>query len=480
MIVTVAFDIKNYVEVMEGWPIEIGNMTFFLEREENIVRKVCISYSNVGIENAPNIIPRTESGGNPTITISSGGYATKAIKHIMNWQAVVSGVQIFDLDFDNYELRFHPQSMDEEKKIHLKSFRGNSKKALNSSCDFEQIGRAFCVDAINDSRIESSSHYREGRIAFEAGRYVDSYNNMFLFLETRYCDGKTKTNQQIELLSNEKIFRDSLTREIKEFRSQNKLQFKHLANIFDETVDIKTKIKTIVELRGKLRHHSLKSPHRWDPNRQNEYESPARFLGAVVGDIVIAESLKDIYAPGAVTKFREISVSTGFETKIEVQSHRLEKQPSLALDMSYPTTVISSQICLVAVRHAIAACAKDGQLNDTVRLDATQIKTDLELFTAELATWAYTPARSIETEEPIGSIRCSFEHYQAGVVVKNAFSFPIEENHINITYAWELLKYCYSWIEQKDPTTRILSLKLFLNKGKRPILEYKVGALVKN
>ena len=116
------------------------------------------------------------------------------------------------------------------------------------------------------------------------------------------------------------------------------------------------KIRALVLLRGKLRHHSLKSPQRWDPNKQNEYEGAARFLGSVVGDIVIKESLDDIYGPAALQSFREISVSTGHETKIKVNTHRLNKERMLALDMSYPTTVLSSKLCLSALRNALQAC----------------------------------------------------------------------------------------------------------------------------
>ena len=210
-------------------------------------------------------------------------------------------------------------------------------------CDFEQIGRAFCVGPISDDRIESTSHFREGRIAFEAGRYVDAYNNMFLFLETRYCDGKTSTAQQVELLSKEQKFCESLERTAIEFAKRSRVSRKGKLDIFGPDDGVREKIKILVNLRGKLRHHSLKSPHRWDPNKQNEYEGAAGFLGAVVGNIVISESLEDIYAPTTLEKFREISVRTGYETKIKLLTYRLEKKRTLALDMSYPTTFVCNR-----------------------------------------------------------------------------------------------------------------------------------------
>jgi len=478
MKVIIAFEVKNYVEVMESWPINIGNTTFFLERDGDVVKKVCLSYANVGIENAPTVTNSPEIGERAKINISCGGYSMLAIQQILSWQAVVSGVQVFDLDLDNYELRFQPESIDEQKKIPIKSFRRSRNDSLNSACDFEQIGRAFCVGRIDDSRIESVSHYREGRLAYEAGRYIDSYNNMYLFLESRYCDGKTKTAQQVELLSSNKVVCESLEDTISDMRALDIATSNHLQGVFENKVNIRESIRTLVLLRGKLRHHSLKSPQRWDPNKQNEYEMPARFLGAVVGHIAISESLDEIYAPEPVKKFKDISFNAGFKTEIKVGTIRLESKPSLLLSLNYPTIFMSSQVCLHAARKSIAACDKDSQLSDTVKLEAIHGQTELEVFILELGLWAYTQSRTISAATTSNHILCSFEHFYSSAVVKHEFTFPMEEKQINIAYAWRLLIDCFDWVEKKEPTTRILSLKCFLNSKPRPIVSYRVGAQI--
>jgi hypothetical protein len=480
MKISVLFDVKNFVEVMESWPITHGDMSFFLERKNNVVKKVGITFSNISMDQAPTIKPAASEKDAPVISIQGGAYAQIAIMQILNWQAVVSGQQIFDLDFDDYELRFHAETLEEKSQIHVSSYRGSNRQRLNLACDFEQIGRAFCVGSIATSRIESTAHYREGRLAFEAGRYIDTYNNMFLFLETRYCDGKTKTAQQVQYLSECNVFLESLKNSISKLAHLPISKSKHLMLVFDPNVAIKDKIKTIVRLRGKLRHHSLKSPHRWDPNKQNEYEEPARFISSVVADIVIKESLSDIYAPDALKKFRDISVTTGYESKIEVTTHRLEHKPSLALKMSYPTTLISTKICLTTFRNGLEACEKNGQMGDTFRLDAVHGSNDLELFEAELDIWVFSESPILEKKNTDDTMRCRFEHLSSGVVMKHEFEFPIQVAKININYAWSLLRYCFDHIEKKDITTRVLSLKLFLGKRKRPVATYRVGAQVKN
>ncbi len=356
MIITFAFDVRNYVEVMEGWPLKRGNMTFFLEREGNILRRVCLSFSGVSTEHAPIFIAPSNENGRGTLKTSDGGYAALARKRIMSWQAIVSGFQIVDLDYDSFEMRFRAESVEEEPLIHLKSIKSGYDQALNYSCDFEQFGRAFCADPIPDHQIESTSHYREGRLAFEAGRYVDAYNNMFLFLETRYCDGKTRTVQQVELLSQNTELCSCIENIAAELTIANKAHKDENLDLFNSCATVRDKIKELVLLRGKLRHHSLKSPNRWDPNQQDKHKGEARFLVAVVHDIVIKESLEEIYAPNPLEEFRKQSVSSGNEISVKLTTFRVKSEPTLELNISYPTTVFSSLLCVRTVMRAMEEC----------------------------------------------------------------------------------------------------------------------------
>lgn len=480
MIVTVAFEVNNHVNVMESWPIKIDNMTFFLEREDSSLKKVCLSFSGVSTEHAPSITQTSDEKFSAIIKTKGDDYAASARKHIMNWQSVISGIQIVDLDYDSYEMRFHPENNEEEARIQLKSFRSSYDQALDSTCDFEQLGRAFCVETISDERIESTSHYREGRIAFEAGRYIDAYNNMFLFLETRYCDGKTKTVQQVDLLSKQPQLCRIIEENISTGAFSKEASKREKFDLFHPEDSILDKIKSLVHLRGKLRHHSLKSPLRWDPNKQDEYKGAARFLSLVVHDIVAKESIGDIYAPAALEKFRELSVSMGFETKIRLTTQRLNNDKEIALDVSYPTTVVSSRLCLAAFRNGIEACEKNKQLADTVRFEAIHTRSGLELFSLEFGVWAYTETRSAEFKHTIESIRCSFEHFRNEMIMRSEFFIPFHDQKFIILDVWNLLRRSFDHVERKDPTTRILNLKLFPNGSTKAIVAYRVGAQVKN
>lgn len=479
MIISFCFEVRNYVEVMEGWPLKRDQMTFFLEREGNVLKRVCLSFSGVSIDFAPTFNAPSDTNETASLKTIDGGYAALARKSILNWQAVVSGIQIVDLDYDNFEMRFHAENSEEESRIHLKSIKSSYDQALNSSCDFEQFGRAFCAKPIPDHRMESTSHYREGRLAFQAGRYVDAYNNMFLFLETRYCDGKTKTTQQIELLQKNLELCSYIERNAAELTKTNQVRRGENLSLFDTCASIRDKIKALVLLRGNLRHHSLKSPNRWDPNQQDEHKGAARFLVAVVHDIVIKESLEDLYSPASLEEFRKQSISSGNEIRIKLTTHRLNDEPSLELNMSYPTTVVSSLLCVNTVRQAMKECKKTGQLSDTVRFEAIHSGRDLELFAIEFDVWAYTAERKVEPRMPIEFIRCKFERFRTGSITSHQFSIPCRTNRLSILDVWNLLAVSFDHVEREDPTTRVMSLKLFIGDRRKSIVSYRLGALAR-
>ena len=132
------------------------------------------------------------------------------------------------------------------------------------------------------------------------------------------------------------------------------------------------------------------------------------------------------------------------------------------------------------IRRFKKACEKEGQLADTVRFEATHSKADVELFSLDFGVWAYTQTRAIEIEKPIGSVRCSFEHSRAGIIMRNEFSLPVPGHKLTISDVWKLLGFSFDHIEHRDPTTRIMRLNLLLNDTTKTIVGYHVGATVKN
>lgn len=79
------------------------------------------------------------------------------------------------------------------------------------------------------------------------------------------------------------------------FGSQNQGDPK-LQRVYDKKLDYFNRFKALVELRGKLRHHSLKHKQRWNPNNHKPYEQAALFLGALVGGQILEEGISSLYS----------------------------------------------------------------------------------------------------------------------------------------------------------------------------------------
>ena len=55
MIVTFSFEIRNFVEVIEDWPIQKDDVIFAIKRDGDIAKRVVISYTGIDIKYAPTI-----------------------------------------------------------------------------------------------------------------------------------------------------------------------------------------------------------------------------------------------------------------------------------------------------------------------------------------------------------------------------------------------------------------------------------------
>ncbi|WP_296642547.1 hypothetical protein, partial [Roseinatronobacter sp.] len=72
-----------------------------------------------------------------------------------------------------------------------------------------------------------------------------------------------------------------------------------------------------------------------------------------------------------------------------------------------------------------------------------------------------------------------FERFRASLVTRHQFSIPCQGDRLSILDVWKLLKRSFDHIEHRDPTTRIMSLKLFINNGTQAIVSYRVGAVAR-
>jgi hypothetical protein len=286
LIVIVRFPIQNTVRIDDPWPIKVGSKTFFMNVENGSATAVGVRFTGVPTDAAPKFERLKDGPVKARIVDPGDRFALAAEYDLRAWQTLLMAYILVDIDFDSPKTEFKPETQDEEGLINIHSF--STKKFemhRRGTEEFALYGRAFLALDLGRPLIELMSLYRDALKALFAGRYIDAYNNFYLFLETQFCRGRTATNQaSTELVKNTEFMSalHTVVGRTADDESFKKLRFKSLEKWKD---DPRSLVKEIVELRGLLRHHSLNSPHRWDPNRQENYEIEARFLSIVAYEI---------------------------------------------------------------------------------------------------------------------------------------------------------------------------------------------------
>ena len=117
-------------------------------------------------------------------------------------------------------------------------------------------------------------------------------------------------------------------------------------------------VKEIVELRGALRHHSLKHPNRWDPNKQEDYGVEASFLGSVCMGVAFPFTTEKLWDSFYVEQFVEqakrsnCAVELAVTITVRVGDQAEEKHvnmtfPQMRLDAPLAKTVLMKVMELV-------------------------------------------------------------------------------------------------------------------------------------
>ncbi|MEH2529421.1 hypothetical protein V1277_004202 [Bradyrhizobium sp. AZCC 1588] len=302
------------MRISEVWPIKARHK-YFIERREGVVSHVGVIFDAVPIDEAPTFFKTSESISKGTISLK-GNRVQEAVQGVRAWQSLLAAYVIIDVDFDNISQEFKPETDAERERIHILSFSSN-KNDPNAKImhDFSIFGRAFLAIDRGVDLIEPMAFFIEGRKALAADRVIDSYNYFFLFLESRF---KLKHQNRLaaEQLVERREFREAVGSILDDAMSCNLAKGTKLA--LDKWKDDQGAVALeIVELRGRLRHHSIGNPNRWNPNEQQKYRAEAVFLAAVCREIA-KPSFDVTWADEYVQEFVEQAKAMGMQVDVSV------------------------------------------------------------------------------------------------------------------------------------------------------------------
>ncbi len=282
---TIRFKVKNRIRITQPIPIELDGKIFFVETTEGFITKVGVTFKSLPASSAPKFSRASNGEFNLSFAKTSEN-TLEAERMLRAWQSVLAAYALIDIDFDDTEEEFRPESISEEAEVEITKFQASKGiPDLRTTHEFAILGRAFLAIPVGIELIEETSFYIDGVRSLRAGRSIDAYNNFYLFLESRY-KLKHKNKEAIQGLLTAKDVMAAISKQLSDPFFSNKSPPAFVAAIANWAQERKPLIKEIVELRGFLRHHSLANPNRWNPIEAQKYQGEAIFLAGICQSVL--------------------------------------------------------------------------------------------------------------------------------------------------------------------------------------------------
>ena len=471
------FPVRNEVCVDQPWPVKRDQFTLSLHLEGDRVKEIWITEAGVPISEAGTIERLDNPNSKIKASITAGGEShwIQAERLGRQWQAILASSVLFDIDFDTIAMDYIAETPDESDEIELKSFRLRSRERDSRVCEFEHIGRAFIAcDAAQDC-LEDVAHYREAEIAQRSGRYVDAYNGFFLFLETRYCSGKTQKKEQLKNLTQTKVFVEKLIDVVSSLGNEFAAKTSSLPSAAIPNPNIDQIVSEIIDLRGLLRHHNLNSPKRWDPNNLQRYELEARLLGAVCGNILLTELFMRTYDSSVVSEFSKQAYEGGNTTKICTHIHKVVPTELQFLNVTFPVAGPSIRLAFSTAKTVLSQLETSDDLFRISHLDGVLDGQHIQLY--EMTTYPESMTAIPFSSVPV-PCTAVLEYKRRGFSRSGQFDvpLPLSSGQFDRSNIWRAALRALNKFDFHTPDAELLSLKLFVSPRQRPIFDFKVGA----
>lgn len=344
-----------------------------------------IQYSSVPFSLAPQIEMLKEGDVKANIRIPSGSYTLTAERDIRAWQTLLIAYALIDIDFDNATEEFKAEAGEE--KIVLPNFSRSTFELTQRGFDFSVFGRAFLSIEKGVPLIEWMSLYRDGAKALFAERSIDAYNQFYLFIETQFCNGKTKTRLAVQELTKNSEFMSALDKVASQAqKSRRKLDKLSFAALSKWPSDRHELVEEIVELRGRLRHHSLNSPNRWDPNKQGLFDQEARFLALIAHELAYPRTTGQLWDQSTLESFTNLAEEMHMTIEVHVTLTIKENDSvrDVGINMSFPQPHADSSLAKAVLERSLEVFERNSPAAELFGIRARIKSNNTELLRYDL------------------------------------------------------------------------------------------------
>ena len=177
-------------------------------------------------------------------------------------------------------------------------------------------GRAFLAIPKHYDAIAKTAFYLEGVHHLKSGHCIDADNLFYLYLEANF-NLPFKTVAATKSLMGNTEFQEALKQQAKKKTWQKPDVRLTLEGFSGIDYDPERLTKSIIELRGHLRHNTLSNPNRWDPHNQDKHRHDAVFLSGVCQTLAFP-LFSTTFEPEYAEEFLRLAKENKHMTKIGV------------------------------------------------------------------------------------------------------------------------------------------------------------------
>jgi hypothetical protein len=252
----------------------------------------------------------------PLFAVPPDPFVNVVIEEVRAIRGALALWGVIDIDVDRVLREFVPETIEENGAIRMKSIK------------YERWDRQKLPLVPNTSDLLSRKSLAAYELPLEFHRrgaddrfheqYVEAIFNFFFVLEYLFGEGQFRTARLVRnFLASPKLLAglaEARSQFLENSQSEDvtkKFQEKY-GNQKDEEV-----VQTIVDLRGKLHHQSIKRIN-WHPALQKEFEMDADFLGAVCQSVLMAVVLEVLFGENEKKEFLAIPVFDAEGNPIQV------------------------------------------------------------------------------------------------------------------------------------------------------------------
>lgn len=387
---SLCYPVEASFSLSEHWPIEVDGVTFSLAVDDGRLVSIRAEWRLVDGDKPPALealAPGQTGMGRIHFELASRDHVDGLLRTIQGLLCLHGTIEI---DFERPVLRWIAETEDEKLGIDivLRSDPPKPDPFKLERLEFGAIARTIAAAPGAASLEVALSFMRRSSRDLKERRYIESFYNSFFFIETQFAAGVSSPANVKRRLKAEPRLADALAlARAHPLDIPSGYTTEAELAIWDERVKFISRsneaiIDELVDLRGRLHHHSLRSPHAWHPDRPMIFRVPAFALRDIVfaladgifSDLVLSADHDELLADaaeraGAITVFR-VDVEGIFPTKAATRLSFELRAPGIivtrgmveAVDLSLRERIDQAIKGPMIVNFYTITDAKDGRL----------------------------------------------------------------------------------------------------------------------